>query len=77
MKTSNLYSLDLKDLSKGLIVAAGGATVAGIQNVLNSGSLTFNWKSIGITALAAGLSYLAKNFFTPAQIVSNAGSENA
>jgi hypothetical protein len=69
MKTSDKYSLDLKDIGKGLIVAAGGAAVAAIQSSLSTGSLNFNWKSIGLTALAAGISYLAKNFFTPAQIV--------
>jgi hypothetical protein len=69
MKTSDKYSLDLIDIGKGLIVAAGGAAVAAIQSSLSTGSLNFNWKSIGLTALAAGISYLAKNFFTPAQIV--------
>jgi hypothetical protein len=69
MKTSDIFSLDLKDLGKGLIVAVGGAAIAVIQNSLNAGSLNFDWKNIGLTALAAGLSYLAKNFFTPAQLV--------
>jgi hypothetical protein len=72
MKTSDLYSIDLKDLGKGLIVAAGGAAVVAIQNALQAGSLSFNWKAIGLTALAAGISYLAKNFFTPAQTVTKA-----
>lgn len=76
MKTSNLFNLDFKDLTKGLIVAAGGAAIAAVQNSLQAASLTFNWKAIGLTALAAGLSYLTKNFFTPAQIVQNAGPGN-
>ena len=65
MKTSNLYSIDLKDLAKGLIVAVGSAIVTTIQTSLQSGSLSFNWKLIGTVALGAGIAYIGKNFFTP------------
>lgn len=65
MKTSNLYSLDLKDLTKGLIVAVGSAIVTTIQTSLQTGSLNFNWKLIGTVALGAGIAYISKNFFTP------------
>ena len=69
MKTSPLFSLNLQDWAKGLIVSVGGAIIAAIQSSIQAGSLTFNWQTIGSVALAAGLSYLGKNFFTPAQIV--------
>lgn len=72
MKTSSLFTLNLKDLGKGLLVAVGGAVIATIQTSLQAGSLDFNWKLIGTVALAAGISYLAKNFFTPAQTVTAA-----
>jgi len=68
MKTSNLYSIDLKDLTKGLIVAVGSAIVTTIQTSLQSGSLSFNWKLIGTVALGAGIAYISKNFFTPPSI---------
>jgi len=68
MKTSNLYSLDLKDLAKGLVVAIGSAVITTIQTSLQAGSLNFNWKLIGTVALGAGIAYLGKNFFTPASI---------
>lgn len=68
MKTSNLYSLDLKDLAKGLVVAVGSAVIATVQTSLQAGSLNFNWKLIGTVALGAGIAYLGKNFFTPASI---------
>jgi hypothetical protein len=71
MKTSNLYSLDLQDAAKGLIVAVAGAAISAIETSLAAGSLSFNYKQIGLTALAAGLAYLGKNFFTPAKIVGN------
>lgn len=71
MKTSNLYTLNLQDAGKGLIVAMGGAVVAAVEASLNAGSFTFNWRQIGMTGLAAGLAYLGKNFFTPAKTVSD------
>ena len=69
MKTSSLFTLDFKDLTKGLLVAIGGAVITALQTSLESGSFAFNWRKIGGVALAAGLSYLAKNFFTPAKTV--------
>jgi hypothetical protein len=68
MKTSNLYSIDLKDLAKGLIVAVGSAVVTTIQTSLQAGSLSFNWKLIGTVALGAGIAYISKNFFTAPSI---------
>jgi len=68
MKTSNLYSIDLKDLAKGLIVAVGSAVVTTIQTSLQAGSLSFNWKLVGTVALAAGIAYISKNFFTAPSI---------
>jgi hypothetical protein len=72
MKTSSLFSLNLTDLGKGLLVAVGGAVIAAIENVLQAGTISFDWKAIGSVALAAGLSYLGKNFFTPAKLVTPA-----
>jgi len=69
MKTSSLFSLNFQDLAKGLLVAAGGAVIATIETSLQAGQFSLNWKTIGSVALAAGLSYLTKNFFTPAQTV--------
>jgi hypothetical protein len=69
MKTSSLFSLNFQDLAKGLLVAAGGAVIAAIETSVQAGQFSFNWKTIGGVALAAGLSYLTKNFFTPAQTV--------
>jgi hypothetical protein len=67
--TSKQYSLNTRDLLKGLLVAVITPVITVITSSLNAGSLTFDWKVIGATALAAGLAYLVKNFFTPAQTV--------
>jgi hypothetical protein len=72
MKTSEFLHLDWVDLSKGLIVAMGGATISAVQSSLEAGSFTFNCKTIAGVALASGLSYLAKNFFTPAKNITPA-----
>ena len=69
MKTSSLFSLDFIDLGKGLLVSVGGAVIATIETSVQAGQLSFNWKTIGSVALAAGLSYLIKNFFTPTQTI--------
>jgi hypothetical protein len=68
MKTSDLYSIDLQDLAKGLIVAIGSAVIATVQTSLQAGSLNFNWQLISTVALGAGVAYISKNFFTPASI---------
>jgi hypothetical protein len=72
MKTSSLFSLDFTDLGKGLLVAIGGSVVAAIETSVQAGVVTFNWQAIGSVALAAGLSYLGKNFFTTAKTVTQA-----
>jgi len=64
MKQSNFLSLNSQDFLKGLIVAVGSAVVGVISTSLQEGSLTFDFKKIGIIALSAGISYLTKNFFT-------------
>jgi hypothetical protein len=75
MKTSPLYTLNLQDAVKGLVVAIGGGVISAIQAGLNAGSFAINWKQVGATALAAGLAYLGKNFFTPSKIVHHDAAE--
>lgn len=63
------YSLNLKDALKGLIIAIGTPVLATIEQSLEAGTLTFNWKLIGITALSATVMYLTKNYFSPTATV--------
>ncbi|WP_395051131.1 hypothetical protein [Flavobacterium sp.] len=65
MKTSNFLSLNWQDLGKGLVMAILTPVVVIVQQSVSTGSLTFDWKSIGIAAVAGGFAYLVKNFFTP------------
>ena len=64
MKTSNFLSLNLRDIAKGLLMAILTPVVVIIQQSLEAGVFTFDWKSIGLTAIGGGVAYLAKNFFT-------------
>lgn len=65
MKDSKLFSLNLKDVLKGLLIAVLTPILLIIQQSLEMGSLVFNWHQIGMAAVAGGVSYLLKNFFTP------------
>lgn len=63
-KFSELFSLSVQDWLKGLLVAVLGAVVSVIQTSITAESFTFDWQSIWKVALAAGLAYLSKQFFT-------------
>ena len=65
MKTSNFLSLNWLDLSKGLLMAILTPAVVIVQQSIERGILTFNWKSIAMASIAGGFAYLVKNFFTP------------
>lgn len=67
--SSKRFSLNLNDFWKGLLVAVGGAVFQLIWDVINSGSLDFDWAAIGRTALLAALAYLGKNFFDKPKVV--------
>ena len=58
------YTLKAHDWIKGLIMAVLVPVLYIIQNSIAAGSLTFNWKEIGIAALSGLVAYLLKNFFT-------------
>ena len=73
--TSNQFTLNLKDVIKGLLVAVLTPVFTIIMTSLNEGELVFKWKLIGATALAAGLSYLLKNFLSTSEIVVKAPQE--
>lgn len=67
--TSTQYTLNMRDVFKGLLVAILSPVFTILLTSLNAGSLVFDWKAIGAVALAAGLSYVLKNFLSPATIV--------
>lgn len=64
MKDSKLFSVNIKDLLKGLVMAVLTPCVLIIQQSLEAGSFTFNWHQIAMAAVAGGTAYLVKNYFT-------------
>ena len=64
MKQAGLFSLNWKDLGKGLIVAVLGAVATIIQTSIADGNLHFDWVAMGKVALITALAYLTKNLFT-------------
>jgi len=67
MNQSNFLRLNWNDFGKGLIMAVLTPVVLIIQESVSTGTLTFNWNAIGISAIAGGVAYLIKNLFTAPQ----------
>lgn len=63
---SKFLKLNLLDLGKGFLIAAGTVIVLGVANILQTGVLPtlLELKALAIAGLAAGLTYLGKNLFT-------------
>lgn len=68
-KQSPLYTLNWNDALKGLIMAVVTPALFIIQQALENGKFVFNWQQIGMAAVAGGVAYIAKNFFTKADHV--------
>jgi hypothetical protein len=56
-----MFSINWKDLAKGLVVAVLAAVVAYFQQNLNG---IVDWNAVLQVAEAAALAYVTKNFFT-------------
>ena len=64
MKDSQFLSLGAKDFLRGLLMAILVPFFTIVQQSLEAGVITFEWKSIAIASLAGAVAYLTKNFFT-------------
>lgn len=76
MNNSNFLSLNWADLAKGFLMAVLTPVFVIVQQSLELGELTFNWKSIALSAVAGGVAYLVKNFFTPSTLTVNATDDS-
>lgn len=61
---STLFSLNLKDALRGLIIAILTPVFVIIQQSVTAGTLVFDWKAITIAAIGGFLAYITKNFLT-------------
>lgn len=66
MKNAKLFSMNLRDVLKGFIVAVLTVVITALSTAIADGSLPDlqELKSIGLIGLSAGMAYLVKNFFT-------------
>jgi hypothetical protein len=61
---SSLFKLNLVDFTKGLFIAVLTSIITLLYSSIEVGTLTFDWKLIGTTALTSALAYIMKNFLT-------------
>lgn len=66
MKQTPFLTIGLKDGIKGLITAIITALLTGAYSILDHGGLPTpaEWKTIAFSSIAAGVSYLLKNYLT-------------
>lgn len=61
---SPFLTLNTSDFIKGLFLAVLTAVVTFMYTSIQTGSLTFDWKAIGLTAFSSALAYIMKNLLT-------------
>lgn len=64
MKQSKQFSINWRDVSKGLIVAIGTPVLLAVERVIDAGKMDFSWKALLMAGIGGGVTYLIKNFFT-------------
>lgn len=61
---SELFSVKMQDVYKGLITAAFSAVLPIVISALNAGVTNIDWSFAGKVALAAMLGYISKNYLS-------------
>lgn len=65
---SDFFSLNWRDLGKGLVVAVITAVLTYAWTAIEAGGLTsIDWKVVGSTAVISAVGYLMKNLITNSQ----------
>jgi len=67
--TSKQFSLKFRDFLKGAFLAILTSVSIAVQQSLDKGELSFNWKYIGMTAVGTFISYLLKNYLDKPKVV--------
>ena len=67
--SSKQFTLNFRDILKGLIVAVILPVINVIYESIQAGSFEFDWKRIGLLAAGGFIAYIIKNFLTPAEVV--------
>jgi putative exporter of polyketide antibiotics len=61
---STLFNLNATDLVKGLVLAVLTTVLTIVYDIVQSGSLVFDWKHIATAAITTAIAYLLKNFLS-------------
>ena len=64
MKQSEFLSIGTRDILRGFVMAVLTPIFVIVQQSLEAGILTFNWRAIAMAGIAGALAYITKNFFT-------------
>lgn len=67
--TSQRYTLNVRDLLRGLLLAVISAVLTALLPLLEEGNFDFNWRAILGVAATTAASYLLKNFLERSKIV--------
>jgi len=65
---SKQFSLNIRDIVKGLVMAVILPVINVIYQSIEAGSFEFDWKRIGLLAAGGFIAYIIKNFLTPAEV---------
>ena len=66
-QVSSFLTLNVKDFTKGMIIAILTAVMVGVTTSINSGALPADWaawKPICLSAIGAAVAYITKNWLT-------------
>lgn len=79
MKTilSKQFSLQWRDLLRGLIIAVVSAVLTALLQSLEAGDVTVDWTSMYRVGALAGVSYVLKNFLEPAKVITTTTNAEA
>lgn len=65
---SKLFTLQVPDFAKGLLMVVLGAVLTTLEQVVSTGGFSaVNWSAVALVAVNAGLAYLVKQFGTDSQ----------
>jgi hypothetical protein len=68
-QTSDSGKINVKDFLNSLLAAVVAPVIPIVTESLQAGSLTINWKSIGVAAALGFVTWIAKNFIQPSQTI--------
>src|SRR5580693_1043679 len=76
-QSSKQGAINMRDFINSLLAAVAAPVIPIVTESLHAGSLTLDWKSIGIAAALGFVTWITKNFLQPAQTTITGTTEGA